>query len=121
MEEPSPEEQEQWNLAQIRQRRSRLTAKPIGSVVRRLMTQSGYGQTQAVQVLREKWAEAVGPTLAPRSSPGNLTRGVLQVHVADSATMQELSFCKRQIIQSLRSALPDSNITDIRPRVGTIS
>ena len=120
MDEPTPQQQEEWDLAQIRQRRSRLHAKPIGSVVRRLMTQSGYGQTQSTELLQQKWTEAVGTSLAPLSRPGVVKRGVLQVQVADSATLQELSFCKKQIIASLRQAFPDWQISDVRLRVGPI-
>ncbi|QDV25156.1 DUF721 domain-containing protein [Aureliella helgolandensis] len=114
---PLTPEQEAWTLAQIKQRRSRLEAKPIGSVVRRLMTKSGYGQTQATSEMQKHWAAAVGPVLAERSRPGNLSRGVLLVYVSDSGTMQELYFCKRKIIASLQTAMPSIQLKDIRTRV----
>lgn len=121
MQEPNESQQEAWNLAQIKQRRSRLVAKPIGSVVRRLMTQSGYGQTQAAAELNSHWAAAVGAELAERSRPGNVSRGVLNVNVSDSATMQELYFRKREIILHLKNAMPSLNLKDIRTRVARMN
>ena len=50
-EELTPEEAQ--DLASIRQRPSRLRAKSIGSVMQRLMTQRGYGQTKLVDALQE--------------------------------------------------------------------
>lgn len=120
MPEPTDEQREAWDLAQIHQRRSRFHAKPIGSVMRKLMAQSGYGATQAAAQLQEQWQAAVGPTLAELSKPGNLAKGALQVWVANSAVMQEIHFRKKQIIAALRSSLPQSPISDLKIRVGRI-
>lgn len=120
MEEISKEEEE-WNLAQIKQRKSRLHAKKIGSVVRRLMSQSGYGQVQANEQLLNAWSDAVGSTLSPLTRPGKISRGVLSVLVANSATAQELAFQKRQVISRLAKTLPSAQIRDIKPRVGDFS
>jgi len=112
--------EEAWNLAQIKQRRSRLNAKPIGSVVRRLMAQSGYGQTQGFSQLAENWSNAVGPTLSKVTRPGVVSRGILNVHVANSAAMQELYFQKRKIVAVLAKKMPEAGVTDIKARVGPI-
>lgn len=114
----SPEEQEEaWNLSQIRQQRSRLNAKPIGSMIRTLMARNGYGQTQAAEALEEQWRVAAGPTLAGASRPGTISRGVLQVLVSNSSALQELHMCKKQILQSLTAAMPQAGIRDLRGRV----
>lgn len=117
MPEPTPEQREAWDLAQIHQRRSRLVAKPIGSVVRRLLASSGYGETQGAAQLLELWQQAVGPELAKLSRPGNVARGTLQVHVANSAVMQELHFRKKQILAELQSVGTTSKITALKIRV----
>ncbi len=114
------EQEEHWHLSQIRQRPSRLSAKPIGSVVRRLMAQSGYGQTQVSQQLAELWQSAAGDALAGLTRPGKLSRGVLLVLVSDSATLQELTFQKRKILSKLQQAAPQFNIRDLKPRVERI-
>ncbi len=78
--EPTDEEIEAWNLAQIKQRNSNLNAKPIASVMRRLMAQRGYAAVQASNDLSNCWSEVVGEVLAKMSCPGNVSRGVLQVY-----------------------------------------
>ncbi len=118
MQEPTQEEREAWDLASIRQRRSRFVAKPIGNVVRRLLASSGYGDTQAAAQLQHAWNEAVGPTLAKLSRPGNVSRGALQIQVANSAAMQEIHFCRKQILASLRANPSTANISDFKIRIG---
>lgn len=120
MREPTAEQIEAWNLAQIHQRRSRLTAKPIGSMVRRLIESSGYAETQSAALLQDQWEKTVGETLAKLSRPGGLSKGVLLVVVANSATMQELHFRKKQVLADLRSHAHGSKITDLKIRVGPI-
>lgn len=120
MQEPTAEEREAWDLAQIHQRRSRLVAKPIGSVVRNLLSSSGYAESQAAVELQRHWTAAVGPILAPLSRVGNVSRGTLLVVVANSATMQELHLQKRQLLSYLQTHLPNAKIKDLRIRVGDL-
>ena len=118
MQKPTAEQQEAWDLAQIHQRRSRLVAKPIGGVIRRLLASSGYAETEAVAQLQARWEQAVGPTLAGLSRLGNVSRGALQVEVANSATMQEIHFRKKQILTALQAQATTSKISSLRIRVG---
>ena len=117
MAEPTPEQREAWDLAQIHQRRSRLVAKPIGTVLRRVLASSGYGETQAVAQLPAAWKQVVGAELAQLSRPGNVSRGSLQVHVANSATMQEVHFRKKQILAALQKQVGTLKVTDLKIRV----
>lgn len=113
----TPQDEEAWNLSRIRQRPTRFNVPRVGDSVRRLMTRSGYGQTEAAESLQNAWAAAVGEQLAARSRPGNISRGVLSVHVADSPTMQEISFSKRGILKKLIAALPEAKLRDLRTRI----
>ncbi len=115
--EPTEEELDAWNLAQIQQRRSNLFAKPISSVMKRLMSQKGYSAIQATSQLGEQWNEIVGELLARMTRPGNISRGVLLVSVSDSGAVQELHFRKKQILTALQSRLPEAKIEDLRFRV----
>lgn len=117
MGEPTPEEVEKWNLSQIRQQRSRLRAKPISSVMRTLMARSGYGQTKSNERLAESFRIAAGEPLASYARPGNINRGVLQVHVANSTVLQEFHFSKRQILKKLQAEIPEANIKDLRAKI----
>ena len=119
--EPTEEEIEAWNLSQIQQRRSNLHAKPIATVMRKLMAQRGYAAIQATSELHEKWSEIVGEVLAKLTCPGNVSRGTLLVVVGDSGAMQELSFRKKQILAELKSKLPEAKVEDVKFRVGKVN
>ncbi len=119
MKEPTPQEREAWDLAQIRQRKSRLIAKPIGNVIRGLLSSTGYAETQAAALLQQQWEAAVGAELSAVSRPGNVTRGVLQVYAASSPAMQELHFRKKQILAGLTANPALSQIRELKIRVGT--
>ena len=117
--DPTISEEEEWQLSQIRQFKSRLNAKSISSVVQTLMTQRGYGETQAAEKLQTAWQDAVGEPLGPQTRPGKVTRGVLTVHVDSNATMQELYFMKSKIIATLKQSVPEMNIKDLRTRISS--
>lgn len=115
--EPTEEELEAWNLAQIKQRPSRLQAKSIRSVMRRLMSQRDYAAIQATASLQDVWSAIVGQPLANATRPGKLSRGTLHVAVSNSGAIQELHFRKRDILSALRAQLPESKIEDLKFRV----
>ena len=119
--EPTEEELEAWNLSQIQQRGSNLHAKPIGSVMRKLMSQRGYAAIQASNDLSSHWKEIVGEVLASLTCPGNISRGTLQVIVSDSGAMQELTFRKKQILTALKTKLPEAKVEDLRFRIGRVN
>lgn len=110
-------EDELWDLQSIRQRPTRLNAKPIRQVMRKLMNQRGYGQTQAHESLQQHWPQAVGDELGAMTRPGNINRGVLTVYAESSIAAQELNFMKKQILTSLAAAFPQVRIVDLRTRV----
>lgn len=118
---PSDEEIEAWQLAQIKQHRSYLQAKPIKTVINKLLAQHGYAAVQAAAVLQSQWSEVVGEVLSARTRLGNISRGTLLVEVADSGSLQELHFRKRQILAEMQRRLPDAKITDLRMRVSNFS
>lgn len=118
MPELTPEQQEQYDLQQIKQRPSRYQAKPIGKIIRQALARSGLSQTQAAQQLLQAWQQVAGPALAAASRPGNISRGVLQIHVRDSSVLQELHLCRKQLLQALQQAMPQLNLRDLRGRVG---
>jgi len=92
----------------------------IGNVLSELMARRGYARVQSAAAYDEAWREAAGPLAAKYSRPGQLRRGVLEVVVANSTLMQELSFQKSEILKSLTGLLPDQGIENLRFRVGNI-
>jgi predicted nucleic acid-binding Zn ribbon protein len=94
--------------------------KTIGNVLAQLITARGYGRIQADANFAAAWQAAVGESLAKYTHAGHLRRGVLEITVSNSMTVQELTFQKRQVLTKLQSQLPDAKIRDLRFRVGSI-
>jgi predicted nucleic acid-binding Zn ribbon protein len=94
--------------------------KAIGNVIAQLITVRGYGRIQADTNLAAAWKSVVGEALAKFTHPIRLRRCVLEVTVANSMTIQELTFQKQQILKQLQTTLPDAKIRDLRFRVGSI-
>ncbi|MCA9194922.1 MAG: DUF721 domain-containing protein [Planctomycetales bacterium] len=117
MQEPSNEEREQWDLAQIKQRPSRYQPKTMGACVKRLMARKGYGEIRSAGELEETWQNLLGDSLAQHCHMGNITRGVLTVYVSDSAISQELSMRKSQILRELQKSYTAGTVKDLRIRI----
>ena len=92
----------------------------IGDVLAQLMARRGYAQEQLAGAYAEAWSVAAGPVLAPHSLPGNMRRGVLEVTVRNSSTLQELMFRKHELLSELARVMPEKKIDDLRFRVGAI-
>lgn len=94
--------------------------QPIAEVLSRLMARRGYANQQMSEEWREIWSAAAG-VQAGRTRPGKFSRGVLEVIVTNSAVLQELTFRKKQLLQSMQTNAPHFQIKDLRFRVGEIS
>ena len=89
-------------------------------IVAQLMARRGYGRLQASAITAEAWQAAAGEKFAGQTRPGELKRGKLEIHVRNSAVMQELTFAKKKILKSLLAAMPDAKIKDLKFRVGSV-
>ena len=107
-------EEERYLLSTIQQQPSRLAAQSIKSLVNRLVSERGYAAVQGGEVIRDAWDCVVGKEIAAQTKPGNLRAGTLHIHVADSLTLQELHFRKKQILQKLQQVNKDLRISDLK-------
>ena len=94
--------------------------QPIGQILSDLMAQRGFGRVRGAAALEEAWREAIGDAAAGYTRAGSLRRGRLEVTVANSMLVQELTFQKPALLAKLRERLPDETIRDIRFRVGVV-
>ncbi len=94
--------------------------KTLGNVLAQLITKKGYGAVETDRQLQEAWAQAAGQHLAPFSQAVRISRGRLEVTVAHSPMLQEITFEKKRILAALSEALPDARISDLKLRVGKI-
>ena len=95
--------------------------EPIANIITELFARRGLGQRQAVAQRERAWQDAVGEEMARHTRCGNIRRGRLEIIVANSLLMQELTFQKPDILTKLSVSLTETKIEDIKFRVGSMS
>ena len=105
----------------VEQRRARRREpQRIADVVSRLLARRGYAQVESVERLQKTWSGIVGVKLAEHSRPAGLKRGVLEIIVRSSVTLQELTFQKRQLLRELQRSESGEQVRDLRFRVAVL-
>ena len=95
--------------------------KPLSEILGELFASRGYGRLQAAGELELAWNRAVGEPDCRQTKVGGVRRGTLNVTVAHSGLLEELStFRKPDLLAALRRDAPGTPILDIRFRVGPI-
>lgn len=92
--------------------------KTIKAVINRLLATQGYGQQRSNDQLAEAWKQAIPSELVKDSTTGKISRGHLEVIVANPAALQQLTFAKNKIVKHLQQALPHAGIKNLRFRLG---
>ena len=95
--------------------------KKAGSVVNQLLTRHGISQQQHNQQLRSNWNAAVGPKWNQLSLAGSISRGVLEVTVANSLVNQQLTFEKKKLLTTMQKLMPEAKLKNLRFRVGNVN
>ena len=95
--------------------------RPLSAVLGDLFTVRGYNRLFARQELENAWKKAVGEPDCHQTRLGEVRRGVLNVTVAHSTLLEELSsFRKSLLLKALRFDAPATVIRDIRFQVGAV-
>ncbi|HUS38271.1 MAG: DUF721 domain-containing protein [Pirellulales bacterium] len=94
--------------------------QPIGHIIGELLLRRGVGRRLATEQNQAAWKEAVGDPLAQYTHCGKVYRRRLEVLVANSTFMQELTSQKKQIMRRLRETAPQLEIDDIRFKIGNV-
>lgn len=92
----------------------------IADILSDLIAKRGYTRRVTGVSHAEAWRQAAGEQMSQFTRVGPIRRGVLEVTVANSTLVQELTFQKRTILQQLADLLPTEKIADLRCRVGPI-
>ena len=92
----------------------------IGDVLVQLMARRGFAGVRRAATCEEAWRLAAGELAAGYSRVGAVRRGTLEVLVANSTLLQELTFQKQTLLETLGGLLPDEKIRDLRFRLGAI-
>ena len=94
--------------------------KRIGNVLAQLINKRGYGRVQTSELLADQWRIAVGEAGARFSRACRVRGGKLEVLVANSTALQELTFQRQQILEKLQKQLPEAGIRALRFRSGPL-
>lgn len=94
--------------------------RKVQDVLAELFARRGYARVQSQNRHLTVWREAAGGTMADQTRVGQVRRGVLEVMVANSTLLQELTFQKRAILTRWNELLPEQRLTDLRCRVGPV-
>ena len=86
----------------------------VGDVLPTVLKSIGLDQKLKEQEVLEIWARVVGEEVAARTRPVKIEKGVLFVHVDQSAWMQELHFMEKEIIKKIKEQAPDVDLKRIR-------
>jgi predicted nucleic acid-binding Zn ribbon protein len=92
----------------------------IRDILPELMARRGFARVQGAAACEAAWTEAAGPLVARYTRVGQLRRGTLEVIVANSTLMQEMTFQKAALLEALGRLLPDEGIKNLRFRVAAI-
>ena len=92
----------------------------IGDILAQLMARRGFARIRSTEAFQSAWRGAAGGLLAQYTRPGAIRGGRLEVTVANSTLVQELSFQKPALLKALAELLPDEKIRDLRFRVGPV-
>jgi predicted nucleic acid-binding Zn ribbon protein len=95
--------------------------EPISDILAQLMARRGFARVRSAEAFDAAWRKAAGEMLSQFTRPGAVRRGKLEVTVANSTLVQELSFQKTHLLKTLAELLPDEKIEDLRFRVGAVS
>lgn len=102
-------------------RRSRRGARHIRSadLLTALLDRHGIARELREHRILARWRDIVGPSLADRTWPDGLDRGVLWVRVKNSSWLHQLSFLRDDLVVRLNRELGDPPLLqDIRFHVG---
>ena len=94
--------------------------QPIGDILAELMARKGFARARAEEAYQAAWKDAVGEPVAQYTRTGKLRRGLLEIFVANSMLIQELTFQKADLLESINQKLPDEKIRDLRFKVGPV-
>src|SRR5215470_15718601 len=86
----------------------------IGEVLPHVLRDLGLQTRFNERRLVESWATVVGPELAQRTRALRCENGTLLVRVDHGAWMQELHFIEKDLVDKMRAACPDVELTRIR-------
>ncbi|MFN2614560.1 MAG: DUF721 domain-containing protein [Actinomycetota bacterium] len=95
-------------------RRGEGDPQPMGALMRKLVGTRGWKEPVALGKLRASWSEVVGTTVAARSTPARLERGVLTVRSESGAWASELTLLATSVCAKADAFLGGGMVREVR-------
>ena len=100
----------------------KLGPERLSELLSQLMIARGYQGLRASAALENAWSDVAGRSIAGCTRPSRLRGGTLEILVDNPMLLQELeAFRKRELLQRLRSTLPDTPVRELRFRLGAVA
>ncbi len=101
---------------------------PIGDCLSELLSRKNFARVQSDAALTVAWNAAAGQACpefhrgaAEGTRPGNVRGGKLEIIVANSTLLQELTFRSEELLSALRRHLPQLALQGLRFRIGPVN
>lgn len=108
----------------FKKRKALAAPLPLGRIIGQVMEDFGPRQRTPLARIWEQWGAVLGGPIAANTRPVALKRGVLLVNVTSSVWLQELQFCKADMLRRLCAALNQEQVkgrvTEIRFKIGPV-
>ena len=91
-----------------------MVSKKVRDILPEVMKGLGLDVKIREAQLIQQWREVVGETVASRSRPGTVRRGVLLVEAKNNAWMQEIRFHQSEILKRIQEQFPELQIKGLR-------
>ena len=95
-------------------------SKTARAIVNRLLARKGYAQVEERDQIQALWNQVVGVHIARHSRGGRLLRGTMEVYVANSLVLAELTFDKSNILARLQKESLGKAIQHLKCRLGAV-
>jgi len=94
--------------------------KRAADVMSKVMQKRGYGRILESDQLQQRWDDCLQEPLQSLTRATRIVRRVLEVIVANSVALQELTFQKEALLQAFNEKDSTNSVRDIRFRIGTV-
>ena len=91
-----------------------MPSKKVRDILPEVMKSLGLDAKVREAQLNRSWPEVVGETVAARSRPGAVRKGVLLVEVENNAWMQEIRFHQSEIVKRIQEQFPELQVVGLR-------
>lgn len=92
----------------------------LADVLSELFMKRGYARVQAGEAMQSAWRAAAGELAAAHCKVGSMRGGVLDVFVANSTLLHELTFRKVDLLASLSQSFPELRLRGLRFRLAAL-